>query len=76
MPFSLESNWGKDVHWPMQVSFRIALGPASRAFGLRQRSKESTDKRNKQKAERGYGPLAKWHGFGRSSGSRQHQARR
>ena len=60
----------------MQLAFRIALGPASRASSLRQRSKEATERRNKQKAERGFGPLAQRHGFRRSSGSQQHQARR
>ena len=30
--------------WPMQLSFRIAPGPATRASGIRQRSKEATDR--------------------------------
>jgi hypothetical protein len=64
----VERSRGKDAHWPTQLSFRIAPRPASRAFGLRQRSKEATDRRNKKKAERGYLPLAKRHSFGRSSG--------
>jgi len=55
----------------MQISFRIAPGPARRASGLRQRTKEATERRNLKKAERGYGPLAKQLGSGRSSGSQE-----
>ena len=58
------------MHWPMQIAFRIAPG-AARASGLRQRSQEATERRNQKKAERGYGPLAKQHATGRSSGSQQ-----
>ena len=55
----------------MQIAFRIAPGPASRASGLRQRSAEATERRSLKKAERGYGPLAKQLGSGRSSGSQE-----
>ena len=53
--FSLESSRGKGAHWPAQVPFRVAPGLATRASGLRQRSKEATGRRNKKKAERGWG---------------------
>ena len=52
------------MHWPMQLAFRIAPGPMTRSSGFRQRSVAATERRNKKKAERGYGPLA----TGRSSG--------
>ena len=52
------------MHWPMQLAFRIAPGPMTRSSGFRQRSAAATERRNKKKAERGYGPLA----TGRSSG--------
>ena len=50
---------GKDVHWPMQLSLRIAPGPTTRASGLRQRSAEAALKLNLKKAKKGWGPLAK-----------------
>ena len=53
------------MRWPIQLSLCIAPAPATRASGLRQRSKEATDRRNKKKAERGYLPLWKRHSFGR-----------
>ena len=55
----------------MQIAFRIAPGPASRASGLRQRSAEATERRTVKKAERGYGPVAKQLSRGRSSGSQE-----
>ena len=55
----------------MQIAFRSAPGPASRASGLRQRSAGATARRNVKKAERGYGPLAKQLAHGRSSGSQE-----
>ena len=55
----------------MQMAFRIAPGPASRASGHRQRSAEATERRSLKKAERGYGPLAKQLAHGRSSGSQE-----
>ena len=59
------------MRWPVQIAFRTAPGPASRASGLRQRSAEATERRNVKKAERGYGPLAKQLAHGRSSGSQE-----
>ena len=56
------------MHWPMQIAFRIAPGPATRASGLRQRTPQAMERRNRRKADRGYGPLAKQLS-GRSSGS-------
>ncbi len=49
---------GKDVHWPMQLSTRIAPGPATRASGFRQRSADAALRRNLNKAKKGWGPLA------------------
>jgi hypothetical protein len=48
----------KGVHWPMQLSTRSPPGPATRAFGLRQRSAEAALRRNRKKAKKGFGPLA------------------
>ena len=63
----LKSSCGKDVHWPMQLSFRIASGPATWSPGLRPRSAAGTERRNQRTGERGYGPLAN----GRPTGSPQ-----
>ena len=49
---------GHDVHWPMQLSLRIAPGPTTRASGLRQRSAHAAAKRTIKKAKKGWGPLA------------------
>ena len=49
---------GKDVHWPTQLSMRIAPGPATRASGFRQRSADAALRRNLKKAKKGFGPLA------------------
>ena len=48
-------------HWSMQIAFRAAPGPATRASGLRQRTAQATEQRS-------YGPLAKQLS-GASSGS-------
>jgi len=42
----------------MQLSMRIAPGPATRASGLRQRSADAALRRNLKKAKKGFGPLA------------------
>ena len=49
---------GKGVHWPTQLSMRIAPGPATRASGFRQRSADAALRRNLKKAKKGFGPLA------------------
>ena len=48
----------KDVHWPTQLSLRIAPGPTTRASGLRQSLAEAALKRNLKKARKGWGTLA------------------
>ena len=50
---------GKDVHWPTQLSMRIAPGPTTRSSGLRQRSEDAALQRDLKKAKKGWGPLAK-----------------
>ena len=46
------------MHWPTQLSMRIAPGPATRASGFRQRSADAALRRNLKKAKKGFGPLA------------------
>ena len=43
----------QDVHWPMQLSMRVAPGPMTRASGFRQRSREKQHERWLKKAKRG-----------------------
>ena len=71
LSFCVQSSCGKDAHWPFQLAFRIAAGPATRASGMRGRTRQATQKRNEKKAARIYQPLAKpkQAPSGRSSGS-------
>ena len=47
------------MHWPTQLSVRIAPGPTTKSSGLRQRSADAALQRNLKKAKKGWGPLAK-----------------
>ena len=42
----------------MQLHMKIRPGPTTRSSGTRQRSLAAQERRNKRKAERGFGPLA------------------
>ena len=42
----------------MQLHMKIRPGPTTRSSGTRQRSLVAQERRNKRKAERGFGPLA------------------
>ena len=44
----------QDVHWPMSLALRVAT--SERASGLRQRTAEAKERRNKKKRELGYLP--------------------
>ena len=48
----------QDVHWPVQLSMRVAPGPMTRASGLSQRTREKQHERNIKQAKLGYGPYA------------------
>ena len=48
----------KDVHWPMQLSMKVAPGPLTRASGFRQRTREKQHERWLKKAKLGFGPYA------------------
>ena len=63
------------MHWPLMLHMKIRPGPTTRSSGTRQRSAAAQEKRNKRKAERGWGPLAgssaEEAAPGRYSGSRE-----
>ena len=57
----------------MLLHMKIRPGPTTRSSGQRQRSAAAIERRNKRKAEKGWGPLAEEAAPGRSSGSRNTQ---